>query len=234
MMDNKVKQNKNGTLAYILTVIFIAALILFTVSFSIGLPIYARGFYYMQIEPLGIEKSTGFDRETIIEGYDEVLDFLTRPGGEFSAGQFAYSESGADHFRDCKVLFTLNATVYILSAIIICAWLLLVRFKVFKPKYFLGLCPAFWSGAVTLFVFAILGALVLVDFDTAFYVFHTVFFPGKSNWLFDSRMDKIILAMPEEFFMSCAALIGTSVIILSIAFVIYGIAKKIRAHKSRS
>ena len=73
----------------------------------------------MQIEPLGIEEATGYSREEIIEGYDEVLDYLTRPGGEFSAGVFKYSESGASHFDDCKSLFTLNAVAFVICAMLI-------------------------------------------------------------------------------------------------------------------
>ena len=215
----------------ILTLVLIVAIILFTISFSIGLPIYGREFYYMQIGPLEIEKATGRDRDTIIRGYDEVLDFLTRPGGEFSAGDFAFSESGADHFKDCKFLFTLNASVYVISALVIAAVLLLLRFGKIKLCRPFGLAPVFWSGSITLGLFAVLGVLISMDFDTAFVIFHSVFFPGKSNWIFNPRNDEIILAMPESFFMNCAILIGSSVILMSLAFVAVGLYIKIRARK---
>ena len=76
---------------------FIAILI---ITFSIGLPIHFRPFYYMQIDSLGIEEYSGFDRETIVEAYDELLDYLTLPGHDFSTGKLRYSESGKDHFVD--------------------------------------------------------------------------------------------------------------------------------------
>ena len=38
-------------------------------------------------------------------------------------------------------------------------------------------------------------------------VFHTLFFPGKTNWIFDWRTDPIILFLPEAFFRNCALLI---------------------------
>ena len=228
-----MNKNLSRMLPPILTVLFIASIILFVISFSIGLPIWGREFYYMQIGPLGLEEACGRDREVIVAGYDEVLDFLTRPGGSFSAGDFRFSESGADHFKDCKALFALDAIVYIVTALVISTLLMLIRFRKIKLCRPLGFAPSFWSGAITLLGFATLGALVLADFDTAFKVFHGIFFPGKDNWLFNPYRDEIILAMPEEFFMNCALLIGSSVIILSLVLVLHGIIRKER-EKSRS
>ena len=55
--------------------------------------------------------------------------------------------------------------------------------------------------------FLIVGGLAALDFDRAFTVFHTIFFPGKTNWLFDPDTDQIINILPETFFMDCAILI---------------------------
>ena len=56
-------------------------------------------------------------------------------------------------------------------------------------------------------LFVIVGGLAALDFDRAFAVFHTIFFPGKDNWLFDPMTDPVILILPEEYFRSCALLI---------------------------
>lgn len=207
----------------VLTVIILFATVIAIITFSIGLPIYFRPFYYMQIGPLGIEESTGHDRETVIEGYDEVLDYLTRPGGEFSAGVFKFSEDGKGHFEDCKVLFTLNAWCYVVSLILISAVLILVKRQKAKLCRPLGFSVFGVAGALTLSLFATLVFLVAIDFDRAFVIFHSVFFPGKDNWLFHPREDEIILAMPEEFFMNCAILIASSVILISLTLVIFAV-----------
>ena len=55
--------------------------------------------------------------------------------------------------------------------------------------------------------FLVIGAAAAVDFDRAFTVFHTLFFPGKDNWLFDPYYDPVILLLPQEFFRNCAILI---------------------------
>ena len=50
-------------------------------------------------------------------------------------------------------------------------------------------------------------ALAALDFDRAFVVFHSIFFPGKDNWIFDWQTDPIILFLPQDFFRNCALLI---------------------------
>ncbi len=209
----------------------LVAAIIAIITFSIGLPIYFRPFYYMQIEPLGIEEATGYDKETIIEGYDEVLDYLTRPGGKFSAGVFKYSESGAGHFADCKGLFTLNAWAYIFSLCALAVVLIFSRRGHVQLSRPLGFSIFGWAGAGTLTLFLMLVVLAALDFDRAFVVFHSIFFPGKENWIFNPLRDEIILAMPEKFFMSCAILIASSVIIISSLLVISAIVRKQRAQK---
>ena len=198
----------------------------FTISFSIGIPIYFRPFYYMQIEPLGIPEATGYTKDVIIDAYDEVLDFLTLPGGSFSAGAFKFTADGASHFEDCKWLFTLNLFALIISSLALAFIFVFYKRKrltLIKPY---GFSVGFYSGVLTLSLFLVLGLLVAVDFDRAFVVFHSLFFPGKDNWIFDPRYDQIILAMPEQFFMNCAIVIASSIIVISLLLVALGIIGK--------
>lgn len=199
---------------------FIAILI---ISFSIALPIYFRPFYYMQIESLNIEEYSGADYDTIKEAYDELLDYLTVPGNEFSTGDFPYSENGKSHFEDCKVLFDLDGIAFIISLIGTVLMIVLNRLGVYKLWRPFGMNIAFSAGAYTLGGFAVIGGLAALDFDTAFTVFHTLFFPGKSNWLFDWNKDAIIRILPQDFFMNCAILILVSIITLCIGCILSGI-----------
>ena len=95
-----------------LSVIFIIAVVILTITFSIGLPIYIRPFYYAHIPSIQEEFREWYDVEIetdyIKDAYDEVLDFLTKNGKEFGTGELPYSEEGKGHFEDCKVLFDLN------------------------------------------------------------------------------------------------------------------------------
>ena len=204
---------------------FIAILI---ITFSIGLPIYFRPFYYLQVDLLDIPAYSGADKDTIIEAYDELLDYLTIPGNEFKTGDFKYSESGKSHFVDCKVLFDLNAYAFLISLVCIAALIILNKKGVFELWRPFGMNIAFSSGAYTLGGFVVIGGLAALNFDKAFEIFHKIFFPGKDNWLFSWYEDEIIRILPQDFFMNCAILSLVSIIILCIGCIASGLIPKYR------
>ena len=214
-----------------LTVIFAVAVFLLIITASIALPIYLRFFYYLQIEPLGLTTSSGHDYETIKAAYDEVLNFLTLPNVPFGTGVFKYTESGMAHFYDCKVLFNLNLIVLIVSAALSISLLILNKKKIILLCRPFGMSAAFISAVSIFAFFGVLIILVSIDFDAAFTAFHHIFFPGKDNWLFDPRYDQILRILPQEFFMSCAILIASSIVIISVSIIVYGLIKRKKGRK---
>ena len=203
----------------ILSAIFALALILFILTASIGLPIYIRPFYYAHIEPMGLEAYTGLTAEQLREAYNGILDYLTLPNRPFSCGILPFSAEGEAHFADCRVLFDLNRNVLLASGGILAVLLLLQ--KKFGPYRLGKRHAAWWAGLIALIAPLVIGALAALDFDRAFVIFHQIFFPGKSNWLFDWRTDPIILALPQEFFRNCAILIGAGLVIFSLSLLIF-------------
>ena len=212
----------------ILTGIFGFALAILIITFSIGLPIYFRPFYYMQINALEIEEYSGFDRETIVEAFDDVMDYLTLPGNEFGTGTLKYSAEGKSHFVDCKGLFDLNAVALILSLATVVTLIILEKKGIFTMCKPFGFNVMFSTGAFTLGFFALIGGIVAIDFSAAFTVFHKIFFPGKSNWLFNWWEDEIIRILPQAFFMNCAILIFSSIILLCAGAIVSSIILKKR------
>ena len=203
----------------ILSAVFALALILFILTASIGLPIYIRPFYYAHIEPMGLEAYTGLTAEQLKEAYNGILDYLTLPNRPFSCGILPFSAEGEAHFADCRVLFDLNRNVLLISGGILAVLLLLQR--KFGPYRLGKRHAAWWAGLLALIAPLVIGALAALDFDRAFVIFHQIFFPGKSNWLFDWRTDPIILALPQEFFRNCAVLIGAGLVIFSLSLLIF-------------
>ncbi len=216
---------KRRALNISMTVIFITVLVIFILTFSIGLPIYCRFFYYIQINTLdlkgkaaeyGIQASFG----QIKEAYDEVLDFCTLPGRDFGTGIFKWTESEKGHFADCKVLFDLNLGLLICSGIISLTLILLNRFKVITFVKPLKRRAYFWAAVIAVALPVVIFLLVLiVGFDRAFAAFHAIFFPGKENWTFNPETEQIIIVMPEEFFMNCAVIIGVGLVAFSGALI---------------
>ena len=190
----------------LLSVILAVLTALAVLTGAVAVPILCRPFYYAQIGPLDLEGNTGLTQEQIRQSYDEVLDYCTGLSEEFSAGVLPFSDSGAGHFADVRGLFLLDLGVLAVSLIALAAVILLLRRRM-RPQTLLGRGPGFWGACGLGAVFLVIGGLAALDFDRAFTVFHALFFPGKTNWIFDWRTDPVILILPQEFFRSCALLI---------------------------
>ena len=194
----------------ILSVLCAVCLCLFLLTASIGLPIYIRPFYYAHIGAYELEARSGYTEEQIREAYDQVLDYLTIPGKEFGTGVMPHSEEGKAHFVDCRGLFTLNAVVLLGSGLVLAV--LLVMRKKWGPYRLGNHSAAFWAAVLSVTAPIMIGCLAALDFDRAFVIFHSLFFPGKTNWIFDWYADQIIRVLPQEFFRNCAILIGLALV----------------------
>ena len=199
---------------------FIAYLfsILFSLSAAVAVPILWRGWYYRQAVVLELPERTGFDLETIRQAFNNVMDFLVK-GEEFGTGALKWSESGAAHFADCRVLFRLDFVILTVSAVVLLALFILGK-NGFLPHRFLRRTPAFWALLTTLLLLLLFGTWAYVDFDGLFTAFHHLFFPGKENWVFDYRTDEIILILPEEFWLRTAALVSELTLVIQAALVL--------------
>ena len=183
------------------------ALALFLVTGAVAAPILWRGFYYGQIEALSLPARTGFSPQVIREAFDQVMDYLVG-GAPFGTGALRWSESGMAHFADCRFLFHLDFRILGITAALLLAVLLLTWSKKLRLHRFGGRGPCFWAFAVMAAAVLIFGLWGAVDFDSLFTAFHTAFFPGKDNWVFDWRTDEIILILPEDFWARAGALVA--------------------------
>ena len=202
-----------------MSVLCMVCVFLFLLTAAIGLPIYIRPFYYAHIGACELEAVSGYSETEIRQAYDEVLDYLTLPGREFSTGVLPYSAAGKAHFVDCKGLFDLNASAFLGSGLVL-AVLFLMR-KKWGP-YRIGRHSApFWAAVLSVTAPIMIGGLAALDFDRAFVIFHSIFFPGKTNWVFDWYADPIIRVLPQEFFMDCAILIGLGLVSMASAILLW-------------
>ena len=175
-------------------------------ALSIAAPILCRPFYYAHIGPMELCEQTGLSEEEIKTAFDEMMDFCLG-GEEFSTGVLKWSEEGKSHFEDVRRLFLLDLKVLAGCAILLIATAGIIRIRGWKPGRLAGRGFPFWAGAGLGGAFLLVGGLAALDFDRAFVIFHTLFFPGKDNWIFDPWKDEIINILPQDFFMHCAILI---------------------------
>lgn len=194
---------------------------LFILTAAIAVPILCRGFYYAHIDALELTEKTPWSREEIVTAYDEVLDYCTGLAS-FGTGVLKSSADGQAHFEDVR-------TLVILDLVLAAASLLLLVLSAFlREKPLRGHSSAFWGASGLLAVLSVTAVLAALDFDRAFELFHALFFPGKTNWLFNSATDEIIRVLPQEFFRNCALLIFGIVLLACAACIIADIKKKKR------
>jgi len=180
---------------------------LLLVSASVAVPLLCRPFYYAHIGTYGLAEYAGLSVDQIKLAYDEMMDFCLGLRPDFAAGTLWWSESGASHFADVRKLFLLDLWVLGLSLMALIVLFVYCRTKKVKPYCFRGRGAGFWAAVGLGGAFLCIGGLAALDFDRAFVIFHSLFFPGKNNWLFDWQEDPIILLLPQEFFRNCAILI---------------------------
>ena len=215
-----------------ISVLFAIASCILIITCAVAVPIYFRPFYFWHIEALQLENS-GYSATQIKEAYNQILDYLTLPGGTFQAGDFPFTASGAAHFADCKVLFTLNAVLLVCAAVFVITMLLLKKHNRIQTLYIGPFHASFYAAVTCLVLIGLVAILASMDFYAAFVTFHSIFFPGKENWILNYRTDPIINVMPQDFFMHCSILIGTCIVVLSLAIILWQIKEKKKQKKTQ-
>ena len=208
----------------ILSILFGISTFFLMITCAVAVPIYFRPFYFWHIKALNLEDS-GYSAAQIKEAYNEILDYLTLPGGAFHAGDFPFTAEGAAHFTDCKLLFTLNAVILVASTFTIILLLLLQKKKKIQSLQTGRFHPSFYAAITALVLICGIALLASTDFYAAFVTFHSIFFPGKENWILNYRTDPIINVMPQDFFMNCAILIGTCIVVSAVCIIVWQVRK---------
>lgn len=181
-----------------------------------------RGFYTVQIGPLGICEASGLTRRQAAEAFGDVMDYCMGRRPDFAAGVLPFSAEGAGHFADVRGLFLLAVWVFVAAAGLLLAGAVVCCLRRQRLPRLGGRTPGFWAACGLGGLFLLIALLAALDFDGAFTVFHSIFFPGKDNWLFDPVTDPVILILPEAFFRNCAIAIVTVLLAVCIMLVVTG------------
>ncbi len=193
------------------TLLFISVAVVITINF--------RPLYYMDINSLNIEANSGLSREVIVENYNALIDYCS----PFFKGELVFptltaSASGLQHFTEVKDIFT---SFYVLGAITLALGIIIIIQKA-KNK---DISYLLVSSITAIVLPLILGMYLSIDFDRAFILFHKLFFKND-YWLFDPSTDPVITMLPDTFFLHCAILIISIVLLSSIIFLATYIWKK--------
>jgi integral membrane protein (TIGR01906 family) len=191
-----------------LQTLFSLALSLFIIFAAVKLTLMFKPLYYFDIKYLNIEDLSGFGKSEIIKNYDYVINYLLSPKvQEFNLPSIPYSNHGQIHFKDVKRIFTSIDILFVIAGLVsVFGVVLNLKHKSF---HFLKR-----TSSMLILLPTILLSAFMVNFNTAFVIFHKIFF-RNDYWQFDPELDPIINILPEEFFFHAALLI-VILLILSI------------------
>lgn len=193
---------------------------LFFISVGVIITINFRQLYYWDVSLLNIETLSGLPREDILINYNALIDY-TSPfyGGELAFPTLESSPSGLQHFKEVKDIFVAFYYMAVASFVILVP---IVLFK--RQKKDINYLPV--ASLTTIILPAIVGLLVMINFDKAFVLFHKLFF-RNDLWLFDPITDPVINILPATFFLHCAFIIICFVLLGSLClYMVYLVLRK--------
>lgn len=191
-------------IGFVFTLLFISISVVITINF--------RPLYYMDINNLHIEETSGFSKQEILQNYNALIDYCSPFfQGELKFPTLDASQNGLQHFAEVKKIFI---DFYLLGAITLIIGIAIVIRKVRMKDY--SYLPV---TAITAIIFPlVLSFFLFLNFDQAFLLFHKLLF--KNNyWLFDPSTDPVILILPDQYFMHCAVLMVFIVLLFCAIFI---------------
>jgi integral membrane protein (TIGR01906 family) len=203
--------NKKNLISVITNLFFAFTLCIFVICAAAKFTLNFRQVYYFDIDNLNIEQESKFDKDTIIENYNYVIDYMNSPiEDEFLLPSIPYSQASQIHFHDVKVLFNYINILLLVTLIINIIGIYLI----IKKKNYTILK---WSSSMLLILPIILCIAFITNAESAFIMFHKMFF-NNNYWILSPKTDPIIDIMPQEFFYHSAILIGSIIILFFIIF----------------
>lgn len=191
---------KNFSLALVCVVVI--------VCIAISVTVLCKPIYYIAIEQLDIAETSGYTAAQCRENYDVLIEYnqLISPDTlEFP--DFPMSEYGRIHFEEVKDIFVAAQWIALLGIGFLAGRILWQRRR--ENRDFSWLKLTTWVG---LGIVAIVGGLVVFDWDMAFTLMHNIFF-ANDYWIFSSVSDPVIKILPDSFFLLCGIMILVLVVL---------------------
>jgi integral membrane protein (TIGR01906 family) len=166
---------------------------------------------------------TGFNPADLAYATNEILADLVLGPADFDVvldGRAVLVEREREHMRDVRNVFASFYLAAAVGALVLVGAYLVARSRGARSR------AAFWrrlagSGKVIAIVTIVGGVTGVFFFDTAFEVFHRLFFPA-GTYLFDPTTDRLVQLFPEQFWVETTIGVGVVVIVLSLGLVLLG------------
>jgi integral membrane protein (TIGR01906 family) len=228
-LKKKFKQKLRKQIAYIwaISVLIIVLILLSNVLFMF----YNNSFFYSEYQKLSVYNT--IPREEAKSATESMLSYLTGESDQLSS---FYNQKEKQHLKDVKAL------VFYDKVVIFIIWLTIILLSsLFYKKLKLTSAKDFTKhllkklGDILILQGILMAALLLISFllrkafNFFFIMFHKLLF-SNDLWLLDPNTDKLIVLLPEQFFIHTTAAIlirslAVCTILLLIGLVISRISK---------
>lgn len=173
------------------------------ICLAVSVTVWFRPLYYFDIGYLQIPQTSGVSAELCRLNYDTLIDYNVLGGsGALAFPTMKMSENGRIHFEEVKQIFVVMQILALAGLAAFAAFLFRSRGRQKAEAFRWMRCAV----GITLGLGAIVLLAVLIDWNTAFCIMHSIFF-NNDYWLFDPRTDPIITILPDTFFLHCGLLI---------------------------
>ncbi|WP_406789686.1 TIGR01906 family membrane protein [Clostridium neuense] len=147
--------------------------------------------------------------------YNYIINYIQNPRKEvFKLPTIPFSLNGKRHFEDVKNTITYSEYIFISSII-----LFILVSLISKKNYVLFCLKSSGKQLIIISIFSLF--ISFFGFSELFDSFHKIIFKND-YWIFDPQYDPVILILPENYFMHCAAVILFFSLLAGILFYIKG------------
>jgi len=169
------------------------------------------------------EAWTGFTAPQLAEVTNPILADLVVGPPDFDVtldGTPVLNDNERGHMRDVRGVFFGFFVVAAGAAVVLAILFLAARGPIARQRFWRRLGRA---GVAVVVVTIVGGLLGLLFFDSAFILFHEIFFPG-GNYLFDPGTDRLVQLFPQQFWVESS--IGVGVVIIALGLGLAWLARR--------
>lgn len=172
---------------------------LWALSGTIIVTINAVWLYWLNVQWQDLGKLVNLSAGRLMTNYFQLLAYLNFPWiPKLKMMDFTDSTSALIHFADVKNLFMLTDVVFIITSVTTFFFWRRLKRQQQLWRFILPMQTALWVPPV-------IAAVMAVNFDQFFVLFHKLLF-RNNDWLFDPLYDRIIIVLPDTFFLQCFVL----------------------------
>ena len=214
-----------------LAVLNALCLLLVLLCISVQIPTFSLSFYSAEYDKYDIPAHIQVPKSELMTVTERLLAYMKGKAPDLTieanvAGERRefFNQREKDHMIDVKNLIIGGFIIRNCAAAVIAASLIILKlFRLNFIEYLVWAVKYVFTGFLT--IIAILAALIALNFNKAFVIFHEIFF-NNDLWVLNPETDLLVNIVPLGFFMDISAMIsviffGLCLTVLAIA-IVYG------------